>query len=165
VPFIIIRSRNNQHNALICTTSLFYILAPTCFGRSLPSSGSFLDPSELLEIQIEWVVYHIMCGYVTCKPECCGSICCASQWYKSVHSVGYFHYTSQINVPIVYICTHNTNLKSTYKKGANMCDVSLLTVFAKYLIMGYTNTGILTHKSQNSVASGNGNILKTVPTS
>jgi hypothetical protein len=44
--------------------TLFYILAPTCFGSSLPSSGSFLDPSELLEIQIEWVVYHIMCGYV-----------------------------------------------------------------------------------------------------
>jgi hypothetical protein len=46
-------SRNNEHYALICTTSLFYILAPTCFGSSLPSSGSFLDTSELLEIQIE----------------------------------------------------------------------------------------------------------------
>jgi hypothetical protein len=44
---------NNQHYALICTTPLFYILAPTCFGSSLPSSGSFLDPSELLEIQIK----------------------------------------------------------------------------------------------------------------
>jgi hypothetical protein len=33
--------------------------SPTCFGSILPSSGSFLDPSELLEIlvQIEWVVY------------------------------------------------------------------------------------------------------------
>src|SRR5215475_13298792 len=64
VPCIIIRSRNNQHYALLCTTSLFYILASTCFGSSLSSSGSFLDPSELLEIQIESVVYHIMCGYV-----------------------------------------------------------------------------------------------------
>jgi hypothetical protein len=25
---------------------------------------------ELLEIQIEWVVYHIMCGYVTCVLDC-----------------------------------------------------------------------------------------------
>jgi hypothetical protein len=58
--------RNNQHYALICTTPLFYILAPTCFGSSLPSSGSFLYPSELLEIQIERVVYDIMCGYVAC---------------------------------------------------------------------------------------------------
>jgi hypothetical protein len=66
VPCIIRRSRNNQHYTLICTTPLFYILAPTCFGSSLPSSGSFLDPSELLEIQIEWVVYHIMFGYVAC---------------------------------------------------------------------------------------------------
>jgi hypothetical protein len=48
VPCIISRSRNNQHNALICTTPLFYILAPTCFGSSLPWSMSFLDPSELL---------------------------------------------------------------------------------------------------------------------
>jgi hypothetical protein len=44
---IVFCSRNNQH-ALICTTTLFHILAPTCFGSSLPSSGSFLDPSELL---------------------------------------------------------------------------------------------------------------------
>jgi hypothetical protein len=39
-------SRNNQHYELIVTTPLFYILANTCFGSSLPSSGSFLDPSE-----------------------------------------------------------------------------------------------------------------------
>jgi hypothetical protein len=58
------RSRNYQQYALICATPLFYILAPTCFGSSLPSSGSFLDPSALLEIQIKWVVYHTMCGYV-----------------------------------------------------------------------------------------------------
>jgi hypothetical protein len=53
VPCIIRRGGNNQHYALICTTALFYILAATCFNSSLPSSGSFLDPSELLEIQIE----------------------------------------------------------------------------------------------------------------
>jgi hypothetical protein len=51
---------------LLCTSPLFYILAPTCFGSSLPSAGSFLDPSELFERGIEWVVYHIMCGYVIC---------------------------------------------------------------------------------------------------
>jgi hypothetical protein len=48
------------------TTPLLYILASIYFSSSLPSSGSFLDPSELLEIQIEWVAYHIMCGYVAC---------------------------------------------------------------------------------------------------
>jgi hypothetical protein len=79
VPCIIRRSRNNQQYALICITPLFYVLAPKCFGSSLPSSGSFLDPSELLEIQIEWVVYHIMWGYVACVPDCRGSVCCASQ--------------------------------------------------------------------------------------
>jgi hypothetical protein len=50
---VILSSRNNQHYALISTTPLFYIMAPTCFGSSLPSSGSLLDPSELLKIQIE----------------------------------------------------------------------------------------------------------------
>jgi hypothetical protein len=70
---------NNQYYALIYTIHLFYILAPTCFDSSLPSSGSFLDPSELFGIQIEWVVYHVMCGYVACVPDCRGSVCCASQ--------------------------------------------------------------------------------------
>src|SRR5215471_11044648 len=79
VPCIIRRSRNNQHYEPISITPLFYTLAPTCFGSSLPSSRSFLDPPELLEIQIEWVGYHIMCGYVTCVLECRGSVCCASQ--------------------------------------------------------------------------------------
>jgi hypothetical protein len=78
VPCVTRRSRNNQHYALIFTTPLFYVLAPTCFGSSLPSSGSFSDPSELLEIQIEWVVYHIMCGYVACVPQYRGFFCCAS---------------------------------------------------------------------------------------
>jgi hypothetical protein len=53
VPCIIIRSRNNHQYALICTTSLPYILATLCFGSNLQSSGSFLHPSELLQIQIE----------------------------------------------------------------------------------------------------------------
>jgi hypothetical protein len=46
-------SRNNQHYALMFTTPLFYIQAPTCLGSGLPSSESFLDPSELLEMQVE----------------------------------------------------------------------------------------------------------------
>jgi hypothetical protein len=44
-------SINNQHYALNYITSLFNIQAPTCFGSSLQSSGSFLDPCELLEMQ------------------------------------------------------------------------------------------------------------------
>jgi hypothetical protein len=60
------RSRNKKHYALIYTNPLFYMLAPTCFGSSLPLSGRFLDPSELPEIQIERALYHIMCGYVAC---------------------------------------------------------------------------------------------------
>jgi hypothetical protein len=54
IPCIIRRTsiRNNQQYALICTTPLFCVLVPTYFGSSLPSSGSFVDPSEFLEIQI-----------------------------------------------------------------------------------------------------------------
>jgi hypothetical protein len=66
IPCIIRRIRNYQQYSLICNTPLFYVLALTCFGSSLLLSGSFLEPSELLEIQIEWVVYHILCGYVAC---------------------------------------------------------------------------------------------------
>jgi hypothetical protein len=49
------------------TTPLFYVLAPTCFGNSLLSSGSLLDNPEVLEIQTGWVVYHITCGYATIR--------------------------------------------------------------------------------------------------
>jgi hypothetical protein len=53
-------NRNDQHYALIYTTPLFYILAPTCFGSSLPSSGNFLDPSDVLAIKIDLtdMIYH-----------------------------------------------------------------------------------------------------------
>jgi hypothetical protein len=70
IPCIIRQIRKDQQYALICTDPLFCILAPTCFSSSLPSSGSFLEPPELLEIRIGWVMYHIMCGYVTCVPDC-----------------------------------------------------------------------------------------------
>jgi hypothetical protein len=39
----------NQQYALIVPLLYFYVLAPTCFGSSLPSSGSLSDPPELLE--------------------------------------------------------------------------------------------------------------------
>jgi hypothetical protein len=42
-------SINNHHHALDYITSLFNMQAPTCFGSSLPSSESFLDPCELHE--------------------------------------------------------------------------------------------------------------------
>jgi hypothetical protein len=79
VPFFIRRSTNNQHYALNCATPLFNILTTTCFGSSLPSSENFLDPSELPEMQLEEVVYHIMHVYIACVPECFGSVCCVSQ--------------------------------------------------------------------------------------
>jgi hypothetical protein len=49
------RSKNDQKYALTVPLlySIYWLLR---FGSSLPSSGSFLDPSELLEVQIEWVV-------------------------------------------------------------------------------------------------------------
>jgi hypothetical protein len=61
-------------------------MAPTCYGSSLPSSGSLLDPPELLEIQIGRVVYHITYGYVACGPGCRGP----TEPRKSVHIVGHF---------------------------------------------------------------------------
>jgi hypothetical protein len=56
----------NQHYALICTTPLFYILAPTFFDSSLPSSGSFLDPSELL---VCWSVLVLSVVLPSCKAQ------------------------------------------------------------------------------------------------
>jgi hypothetical protein len=53
VPCITKSIINNQHYALNCTTPLFNIQAPTCFGNSLPSSGNFFDSSELLEMRMK----------------------------------------------------------------------------------------------------------------
>jgi hypothetical protein len=61
VPCIIRRSRSNRNNAQICTTALFYMLAPTCFGSGLPSSGSFWIRLSYVKIQIDTVVI-IECG-------------------------------------------------------------------------------------------------------
>jgi hypothetical protein len=46
-----IRRKNQQYALIVLVPSFiyFYVLAPTCFGSSLPSSGSLLDPPELLE--------------------------------------------------------------------------------------------------------------------
>jgi hypothetical protein len=67
VPCSIQRSRKNQHNAQICTTALFHTLAPTCFGRSLLSSGSFWIRLSYVKIQIDMVVYL---KYITDNNQC-----------------------------------------------------------------------------------------------
>jgi hypothetical protein len=53
-------SRNNEHYTQICTTALFYILAPICFGSSLQSSGSFWIRLSYMKIQIDLVVDLVM---------------------------------------------------------------------------------------------------------
>jgi hypothetical protein len=46
----VLEGKKNQQDALIVPSFIyFYVSAPTCFGSSLPSSGSLLDPPELLE--------------------------------------------------------------------------------------------------------------------
>jgi hypothetical protein len=50
----------NPNYAQICTTALFYTVAPTCLGSSLPSSGSIWIRLSYMKIQIDLVVYHIM---------------------------------------------------------------------------------------------------------
>jgi hypothetical protein len=71
IPCIIRRIRKDQQYTLIFTTPLFYVLAPTHFGRRLPSSGSFLDfqpyatvycmyfSTTLYIFSILYVLYHI----------------------------------------------------------------------------------------------------------
>jgi hypothetical protein len=62
-----IRVKTNQAEnvciVVICTAPLLYsyMPAPTCFGSSLPSSESFWIRLSYVKIQIDMVVYHIMC--------------------------------------------------------------------------------------------------------
>jgi hypothetical protein len=52
-------SINNQHYALHSITSLFNMQDYTCFSIRVPSSGSFLDPCEILENQNKYVVTQV----------------------------------------------------------------------------------------------------------
>jgi hypothetical protein len=44
-----LEEKDQQYALIVPSFIYFYVLAPTCFGSSLPSSGSLLDPPELLE--------------------------------------------------------------------------------------------------------------------
>jgi hypothetical protein len=77
----VIRRKNQQYALIVPSFIYYYVLAPTCFGSSLPSSGSLLDPPELIENTNWGSVYRITCGYVACVLDCRGSVCCVSQPY------------------------------------------------------------------------------------
>jgi hypothetical protein len=65
---------NNQHYAHICTIAVFYIPASTCFGISLPSSGSFWIRLSYMEIQIDLVLYYkMLVKWPVCFPAQLGS--------------------------------------------------------------------------------------------
>jgi hypothetical protein len=51
VPCIsdVLEEKNQQYALIVPSFIYFYVLASTCFGSSLPSSRSLLDPPELLE--------------------------------------------------------------------------------------------------------------------
>jgi hypothetical protein len=44
-----LEEKNQQYTLIVPSFIYFYVLASTCFGSSLPSSGSLLDHPELLE--------------------------------------------------------------------------------------------------------------------
>jgi hypothetical protein len=56
--YVLVEMTNNMHRFF--TAALFHIPTPTCFGSSLPSSGSFWIRPRYMKIQISLVVYHIM---------------------------------------------------------------------------------------------------------
>jgi hypothetical protein len=45
----VLEEKYQQYALNVPSFIYFYVLAPTCFGSNLPSSGSLLDPPELLE--------------------------------------------------------------------------------------------------------------------
>jgi hypothetical protein len=87
-------SRNNHHYAQICTTALFYMLAPTCFGSSLPSSGNFWIRLSDMKVQIDLVVYHItLVKWSVCRNVVIQYVVLPSWVY--MHSTGKLTFSSQ----------------------------------------------------------------------
>jgi hypothetical protein len=113
---------------LIFTTPLFYILAPTCFGSSVPSSGSFLDPSELLEMQIELVVYR-MCGYLTCVPDCRGNPANRSQGVVKISAHCWLFLLRLtmhgMNIKLVSFPIWRSYSDTRHSKLRNFCSISV----------------------------------------
>jgi hypothetical protein len=92
IPCIIRRIRNDQQYALICNTlySMYWLLhvsAVACHHQGASwillsylkykSNGWYII--KCVVTWPVWVVYHILCGYVVCVPDCCGVVRCASQ--------------------------------------------------------------------------------------
>jgi hypothetical protein len=88
--FLLLEEKNQQYALIVPSFIYFYVLAPTCFGSNLPSSGSLLDPPEL-PANTNWgFVYHITCGYVACVPDCRGSVCCVLLSYLKIQTEGWY---------------------------------------------------------------------------
>jgi hypothetical protein len=121
------RSRYNQHYALNCTTPVFNILAPTCFGSSLPSSGSFLDPSELLDFRSNrWYIIQFMFMWPVCRNFVVGTTT--------------LRHTDHINIH--YMIYHLFDLKSGNSDGSKKLpdDGRLLP---KHVGASILNTGVV----------------------
>jgi hypothetical protein len=106
VPCIVRRSRNNQHYSQIYITALFSTLAPSCFGSSLPSSGSFWIRLSYMKIQIDLVVYRI----ILVKWPVCWSVVVSWRWthntpahtplnqhYMIYHQIDLYFHVTQTN--------------------------------------------------------------------
>jgi hypothetical protein len=113
VPCIIRRSRNDQQYAHICTTALFYIPAPTCFGSSVPSSESFWIHLSYMKIQIGLVVYHI----TLVKWPVCRSVMVPSVHSAGKHNRRNYNYTPTVSFDLYYSKT-SQNHRLSYKPAS-----------------------------------------------
>jgi hypothetical protein len=98
LPCIIGRSRNNHHNAQICATALFYMLAPTCFGSSLPSSGSLWIRLSYVKRQIDMVVYHIMLSGLCIGVSWFSLLCFPAECIHGVRFMRLFIISFQVHI-------------------------------------------------------------------
>jgi hypothetical protein len=73
-----------------------YILAPTCFGSSLPSSGSFWIGLSYVKMQIDMVVYHFMW---------LSGLCAGVTWFSLLLFLWLF---------MLRLIMHGTNIKKVH---------------------------------------------------
>jgi hypothetical protein len=72
--YVVVEITNTMHKFAPLLYS--YMLAPTCFGSSLPSSGSFWIRLSYVKIQISMAVYHIMW---------LNGLCVGMSWFRLNH--------------------------------------------------------------------------------
>jgi hypothetical protein len=112
IPCIIRRIRRKPKICTDCTTPIFYVLAPTCFGSSLPSPGSYW-------ILLSYVKYKRRSG-ISYNVLLRG-LCAGLSWFHATKVLGAFR--DHVNAP------KNSSAEQNERSKWSSCNAGFITLY------------------------------------